>query len=65
MVSETLESHLEGYDIVKACLSTASKAPDSHLEGHEIVNGCLSTASRSHLERHDIVKVSAQKYSFP
>ena len=37
MASETLESHLEGHDVVKVCLPMASETLETRLQGHDIV----------------------------
>ena len=37
MASETLESRLEGLDIVQVCLSMVIETLESHLEGYDIV----------------------------
>ena len=57
--SETLESHLECHDIVRACLSMAGGTLESLLEGHDIVKVCLSRASATlefSLQGHGVVK---------
>ena len=58
--SETLESHLECHDIVRACLSMAGGTLESLLEGHDIVKVCLSRASATmefSLQGQGVVKV--------
>ena len=47
------------HNVVKVCLSMATKALDTGFEGYDIVKVCLSMARgtlKSHLGGHDIVK---------